>query len=117
MDDPIFNGITPIQMSWYAMMIVQDKERETERTISYLDYHASFSNYEGVKKAKEYREAQKEEVVKEAEEFIEEARKNDFKNNPLIDAIKRIRESTNKPVDSETALQSINLNKLIKDEI
>jgi len=116
-DDPIFNGITPIQMSWYAMMIVQDKEREAERTISYLDYHASFSNYEGVKKAKEYRESQREDSIKEAETFIEEAKRNEFKYNPLIEAIKKIRESSSKADDSETALKSINLNKLIKDEI
>lgn len=104
-------------MSWYAMMIVQDKEKEMDRNISYLDYHASFTNYEGVKKAKEHRESQKEEVVKEAEDFIEEVRKNEFKNNPLIDAIKKYRELTKESDNSESALSSINLNKLIRDDI
>jgi len=104
-------------MSWYAMMILQDKEREIDKIISYLDYHASFTNYEGVKMAKEFRESQKEEVVKEAGEFIEEAKRNDFKNNPLIDAIKKIRESSRITEDSDSALKSINLNKLIREDI
>ena len=104
-------------MSWYAMMILQDKEREIDKIISYLDYHASFTNYEGVKMAKEFRESQKEEVVKEAGEFIEEAKRNDFKNNPLIEAIKKIRESSRITEDSDSALKSINLNKLIREDI
>ena len=117
MDDPIFSGITPAQMAWYSLMIAQEKEKEVERTISYLDYHASFSNYEGVKKAKEFRESQKEDVVKEAEDFIEEAKNNNFKNNPLIDAIRKIRESNTVEEKTESALKSINLNKLIREEI
>jgi len=99
------------------MMILQDKEREIDKIISYLDYHASFTNYEGVKMAKEFRESQKEEVVKEAGEFIEEAKRNDFKNNPLIEAIKKIRESSRITEDSDSALKSINLNKLIREDI
>ena len=98
-------------------MLLEDRERETERIISYLDYHASFTNYEGVKKAKEYRESQKEEVEKEAENFIEEAKKNDFKNNPLIEAIKKIREANKTVEEMESPLKSINLNNLIKDNI
>jgi hypothetical protein len=116
-DDPIFNGITPAQMAWYSLMIAQEKEKEVEKTISYLDYHASFTNYEGVKKAKEARESQKEDVVKEAEEFIEEAKNNNFKNNPLIEAIKKIRESNKIEETPESPLKSINLNKLIREEI
>ena len=117
MDDPIFNGITPAQMAWYSLMIAQEKEREVERTISFLDYHASFSNYEGVKRAKEARESQKEDAIKEAEEFIEEAKNNNFKNNPLIEAIKKIRESNKAAEKPDSPLKSINLNKLIREEI
>lgn len=104
-------------MAWYSLMIAQEKEKEVERTISYLDYHASFSNYEGVKRAKESRESQKEDVAKEAEDFIEEAKNNNFKNNPLIDAIRKIRESNTAEERPESALKSINLNKLIREEI
>jgi len=98
-------------------MILQDKERELEKFLSYLDYHAAFSNYEGVKKAKEFRESQKEDSIKEAEEFIESARNNEFKNNPLIDAIKRLREANSNINEDDSALRSINLNKLIRDDI
>ena len=73
-------------------MISDDKEREFDKTLSYLEYHASFTNHEGVKKAKEFRKEQKEDTVKEAEEFILSSEK-------------------------ENAFNSINLNKLIKEDI
>lgn len=98
-------------------MILQDKERDLERTLSYLDYHAAFSNYEGVMKAKQLREAQKEESIKETEEFIESAKRNEFKNNPLIDAIKKLREANSNMIEDDSALRSINLNNLIKEDI
>lgn len=98
-------------------MIASEKEKELERNLSYLDYHASFMNAEGVKRAKEFRESNKEGSIKEAEEFIETARTNDFKNNPLIDAIKKVREANQIKEDSGSALKSINLNKLIREDI
>lgn len=104
-------------MSWYAVMIASEKEKELEKNLSYLDYHASFMNAEGVKRAKEFRESNKEGSIKEAEEFIETARTNDFKNNPLIDAIKKVREANQIKEDSGSALKSINLNKLIREDI
>ena len=104
-------------MSWYALMILQDKERDLERTLSYLDYHAAFSNYEGVMKAKQLREGQKEESIKETEEFIESSKRNEFKNNPLIDAIKKLREANSNMIEDDSALRSINLNNLIKEDI
>ena len=104
-------------MSWYALMILQDKERDLEKTLSYLDYHASFTNYEGVMKAKQLRDSAKDDAVKATEEFIESAKTNEFKNNPLIDAIKKIRESNASNMEDESIFRSINLNKLIKEDI
>lgn len=98
-------------------MIALEKEKELEKNLSYLDYHASFMNAEGVKKAKEFRESNKEGSIKEAEEFIESVKTNEFKNNPLIDAIKRIRESGQTKDEFDSALKSINLNKLIREDI
>lgn len=93
-------------------MLANDKEREFEQNLSYLEYHAAFSNHDGVKKAKEFREAHKEESIKESEEFIESAKTNEFKNNPLIDAIKKMREAEAAKKD-ENMFSSMNLNKLI----
>jgi hypothetical protein len=104
-------------MSWYALMILQDKERDLEKTLSYLDYHAAFTNYEGVMKAKQLRDSKKEDAVKETEEFLESAKNNEFKNNPLIDAIKKLREANTTISENDSALRSINLNKLIKEDI
>lgn len=104
------------QLAWYSLMISEDKIREMDKTLTYLDYHASFLNYEGVMKAKEFRNSQKEESVKEAEEFLDLAKKNEFKNNPLIDAIKKLREVSSKTKE-ENVFNSINLNKLIREDI
>ncbi len=101
-------------MAWYSLMISEDKESEIESSISLLDYHASFTNYEGVKKAKEYRDSLKETSIQEASEFIESAKTNEFKNNPLIDIVKKMRESA-KTEKEDDAFSSINLNKLIKE--
>ena len=98
-------------------MIAQDNEKKLEENLSYLDYHASFTNYEGVQRAKEYRESKKEDVVKEAENFINQAKTNDFKSNPLIQALKNLRESNSNNKKEESIFRSINLNKLIKEDI
>ena len=49
------------QLAWYSLMISEDKIRELDKNIAYLDYHASFLNYEGVMKAKEFRNSQQSE--------------------------------------------------------
>lgn len=104
------------QLAWYSLMISEDKIRELDKNLSYLDYHASFLNHEGVMKAKEFRNSQKEESIKETDEFLDLAKKNEFKNNPLIEAIKKIRELNTNPKE-ENLFNSINLNKLIREDI
>jgi hypothetical protein len=105
------------QLLWYSLMMAEDKEKDFDKNLSYLEYHASFTNYEGVKKAKEFRQEQKEDSIKEAEQFINSVKTNEFKNNPLIDAIKKLRESSAQNSNKESVFNSINLNKLIKDDI
>lgn len=99
------------------MMISNDKEKEQDRILSYLDYHASFLNSEGVKKAKQFREERDEENIKDTNEFIESVKNNEFKNNPLIDAIKKLKESSSEYSNKDSLFNSINLNKLIKEDI
>lgn len=98
-------------------MIASEKEREFEKMLSFLEYHAAFTNGEGVSKARQYRESQKDGFIKETEEFVESAKANDFKNNPLIEAIKKIREAGNKNQMDDNIFNSINLNKLIKEDM
>lgn len=117
MDDPIFDGMNQAQLLWYSLMMSEDKEKDFNKTLSYLEYHASFTNYEGVKKAKEYRQEQSEDSIKESENFIDSVKNNEFKNNPLIDAIKKLRESNVTTSGKESVFNSINLNKLIKEDI
>lgn len=117
MDDPKFSNMTGEQKAWYSLMIAADHEREMEHMLSYLEYLAAFTNSEGVKKQKEWRESQKEGAVKEAEDFIESSKSNEFKNNPLFDAIKKIRDAEAQAKQSENIFNSINLNKLISGDI
>lgn len=105
------------QKAWYSIMIAQDNEKEFERTLSLLEYHAAFTNSDGVKKQKEWRENQKESVIKEGEEFLDSAKSNDFKNNPLIEAVKKIREAEALAKKNENIFSSMNLNKLISGDI
>lgn len=98
-------------------MIAEEKEKEFERHISFLDYHASFSNYEGVKKAKEFRNSGKKESIKESEDFINSVKNNEFKNNPLIEAVKKLRELNLEKSKDDNIFNSINLNNLIKEDL
>ena len=97
-------------------MLAEDKKKNFEDTLSIVEYHASFWNSEGVKKIKEYRASQTEEAIKEAEDFVENVKKNEFKNNPLIEAIKKLRNAS-PATEDESVFSSINLNKLIKEGI
>jgi len=109
--------MTVPQKAWYSIMIAQDNEKEFERTLSLLEYHAAFTNSDGVKKQKEWRESQKESSIKEGEEFLDSAKSNDFKNNPLIEAVKKIREAEAAAKKNENVFSSMNLNKLISGDI
>lgn len=108
--------MTTPQKAWYSMMIANDRTREFEQTLGYIDYHAAFTNHEGVKKQREWRESQKEGSIKEAEDFMESAKSNEFKNNPLIEAIKKIREAESLAKQNENVFSSMNLNKLISGD-
>lgn len=104
-------------MFWYSMMISKDKEQEQDRVLNYLDYHASFINSEGVKKVKKVREDNNEDSIKEENQFIDSVKNNEFKNNPLIDAIKKLKESSSDFKNKDGLFNSINLNRLIKEDI
>lgn len=96
-------------------MIVQDHEREFDQFLAYLEYHASFTNAEGVEQVKKKRKERENDSSEDAEKFIEEAKTNDFKNNPLIEAIKKLRQAANPSSVKETPANSINLNSLLKE--
>ena len=108
--------MTAAQQAWYGLMIANEKEKEFEKTLSFIEYHAAFTNAEGVKKMQELRASAKEGAIKETEEFLENAKTNEFKNNPLIEAIKKLRENSKKPLD-DNPFSSMNLNKLIREDI
>ena len=78
---------------------------------------ASFWNPESVKKVQEIRKQSELDSEVSDKEFIEMMSQQDYKNNPLIDAIKKIKESSSSSEQTSSALHSINLNKLIREGI
>jgi len=80
------------QWYFYAEMIYQDRKTELDRNIAITEYLASFWNPEAVKKAKEMRDDAGMHSFKSDNEFEEHVVSGDYKNNPLLDAIKKIRD-------------------------
>jgi hypothetical protein len=80
------------QWHFYSEMINQDRKLELDREIAMTEYLASFWNPEAVKKAKEMRDAASQHSFKSDEEFEESIVTGDYKDNPLLDAVKKIRE-------------------------
>ena len=59
-------------MSWVATQISLDEEEEFDRTLSFVEYLASFINFEAVKKTKEQRENRKTMSDEEFQELIKQ---------------------------------------------
>lgn len=55
-DDDEINSLPNSSLVWMAAMISKDEEEEFERTLSFVEYLASFSNAEAVKQIREARE-------------------------------------------------------------
>ena len=73
------------------MIAIEDK-REFERNLQFTEYLASFWNYEAVKKIQEKRDKRGQHNFMSDEEFEKSILNEDFKNNPWIDKLKKIRE-------------------------
>lgn len=120
-DDPIFETINNSQWRWYAQMFFQEEEDEYKKELNLFEYHASFWNAEGVKRIREIRERKENPHIDK--EFEEVVKKGDFKENPLIKALQKMRQDTNlqdKDIESQRPKKTrrmkapIDLDKLAK---
>jgi len=73
-------------------MVYQDKKKEIEEQTAFADYLASFWNPEAVKKVQEVRKSASQHRFKGDTEFEENVVSGEYKDNPLIDAILKLRE-------------------------
>lgn len=74
-------------------MVYKDKKTELDNITSLVEYLASFWNPEAVKKIQEIRQNASQHKFKSDNEFEEEVISGDYKNNPLLQAIQKIREN------------------------
>lgn len=77
-------------------MIYQDRKKELDNNIALADYLASFWNPEAVNKVKDSRERAGLHNFKGDREFEEHILSGEYKENPLLKAIKKIRKMDEK---------------------
>jgi hypothetical protein len=92
-DDPIFDNINIAQWRWYAHMIANDEEIEFKKNLDLVEYLASFWNSEAVKKIKEDRHLRENPHIDDELQGL--INSGDYKENPLIKAIQKIRQNAN----------------------
>lgn len=97
----MFDDISSTQWYLYSFLISNDKKVEIDKEISFVEYLASFWNAEAVKKIQASRESKNSSSFKDDEEIKEFIRDSDFKNNPLIDAIVKLKNMESKGASNQ----------------
>ncbi len=82
------------QWSWFGNMVSIEEKREYETQLQFTEYMASFWNYEAVKKVREGRDRRKQHAFLSDQDFEESVKQEDFKKNPWIDRLVKMRKST-----------------------
>ena len=94
-DDEIFSGINEQQWAWYAEMIIADKANDQKSKMNYIEYLASFWNYEAVKSIQDARSADERHTFASDQEFDDQVKTGAYKDNEFLDAVKALKEITN----------------------
>jgi len=79
------------QWHFYSEMIYQDRKSELDHEIAITEYLASFWNPEAVRQAKKMKNSAEQHNFKNDEEFEEHIISGDYKDNPMLDAVRKIR--------------------------
>lgn len=93
MDDAKFDAITYPQWIWYSQMLAQDQKNTFDQQLSFTEYLASFWNAEAVKNIRDSRAQAEQHAFQSDEEFEKSVLEGSYKNNPLLEAIQKIREA------------------------
>ena len=96
-------------------MIYQEQKATIDNQISIAEYLASFWNPKAVEKAREMRNSSGTHKFKDDSEFEEHMLSGDYKDNPLLDAIKKLKEMDGKNNQLKKAIQKSPRRKLPTD--
>jgi len=88
-------------------MIRQDRERDFNEKLEFSEYIAQFIEPERVSKVRQAREKKEEHAFASDEQFQEQVKQNSFKNNPYIDAIRKIKEKTSITDDKDNKKRNL----------
>lgn len=102
-------------------MIYQDQKREHDRELAMTEYMAAFWNPEAVKKIQQTRTEAAKHKFKSDTEFEESIISGDYKNNPILEAVKQLgllndnkKVIPEKPGKSKSATNLANLKQTIE---
>jgi hypothetical protein len=74
-------------------MILKERKTDFDRQVDLLEYLASFWNHEAVTKVRENRAQRDNHAFKDDKEFEESVLNESYKNDPLLKALKKIKEN------------------------
>lgn len=74
-------------------MIMNEEKEEFDKNLHFSEYIASFWNHDAVKKIRESRERRKKHAFLSDEKFEESIKNEEFKKNPWLEKVLKIRES------------------------
>lgn len=97
-----------LQLRWYAEQIYLDEKEEFEKQRDIAEYIASFWNPESVRKIQEARVSKESRTFQNDNEFEEQLKNREFKNNQYIDAILKIRSQRENPDTNNTDNKEVN---------
>jgi hypothetical protein len=89
----VFDNINKAQWIWYSEMFQQDIKETSRYEIEMVEYMASFWNSEAVQKIKKARADKEVHNFASDKEFEEQIKSESYKNNPYLDAVKRINQA------------------------
>ncbi len=76
-------------------MIIADKVSDQKSKMNYIEYLASFWNYEAVKSIQDARSADERHTFASDQEFDDQVKTGAYKDNEFLDAVKALKEITN----------------------
>jgi len=82
-------------MRWYAEMVSKDKKDQFELARNLVEYQISFDHGEAIRKIKQSREAAEDHTFMDDDKFEEFIKNDNFKNNPVLNAIKASKSAAN----------------------
>lgn len=98
-----------LQLRWYAEQIYLDEKSDFEQKRDFVEYMASFWNPEGVRKIQESRATREQHAFADDQEFERQVVEEDYKNNPYVQAVRKLRameDANNQELNEEPLIKT-----------